>query len=282
MEKLLNNKVVQTFLVFHRKLKYDRVDVYTAQASFYMMMSAAPIIMLMFTLLKFTPLTEDMVMDTLGNIMNQNVMASVQDIVSSVYQGSTFTLISFAALSLLWVSGKGIMGMMNGLNNIYGLWEDRNFILRRLAASFYTVLMVVAFILAIAILMFGFRFQDYLCSLLPFLREHQKVMIYIQTLVALCMMSAIFTAMYVFLPNRKKRVVSQLPGAIFATLSWCVFSYFFSIYLGLAKNMSVIYGGLVTLVVMLLWLYSCMYLWFIGAEINAFLENRESFYLEKP
>ena len=41
--------------------------------------------------------------------------------------------------------------------------------------------------------------------------------------------------------------------------------------------MSVIYGGLVTLVVAMLWLYFCMYLWFIGAEINALLEDPESF-----
>ena len=38
-----------------------------------------------------------------------------------------------------------------------------------------------------------------------------------------------------------------------------------------------IYGGLLTLVVALLWLYICMYLWFIGAELNAYLENKEIF-----
>lgn len=277
VEKWKKKKAIRFVLSFWYKLKYDRIDVYTAQASFYIIMSIAPIIMLLFTLLKFTPLTQEMVMETLGTILNENIMETVQGVVASIYNGASVTLISFATVSLLWVAGKGILGMMNGLNNIYGLWENRNYLRRRVAASLYTVLMVAAFILAVAILMFGFRFQSYLSELFPVLLKYRKELIYFQTLVALCLLAVIFDALYVFLPNRRKKFLTQLPGAVFTTLSWCVFSYFFSIYLGIAKNSSVIYGGLVTLVVSLLWLYSCMYLWFIGAELNAYLENKESF-----
>lgn len=259
-----------------KKMKYDRIDVYAAQASFYTIMSAIPILMLMFTLLKFTPLTQEMVMEVLGRIVNEDIMSRVQEIVGNVYHGS-ITLVSFAAVSLFWVSGKGILGLMNGLNNIHRLKENRNYFLLRIRASAYTVLMVVAFILAAAILVFGFRFQSYLSGLFPLLEKYQDILIYLQTLIALCLLMLIFTALYVFLPNRVKTFVSQFPGAVFATLSWCIFSYFFSIYLSYAKNMSVIYGGLVTLVVLMLWLYSCMYLWFIGAEINAYMENPDSF-----
>ncbi len=266
-------KQINLILKFMKKMKYDRIDVYAAQASFYTIMSAIPILMLMFTLLKFTPLTQEMVMEVLGRIVNEDIMSRVQEIVGNVYHGS-ITLVSFAAVSLFWVSGKGILGLMNGLNNIHRLKENRNYFLLRIRASAYTVLMVVAFILAAAILVFGFRFQSYLSGLFPLLEKYQDILIYLQTLIALCLLMLIFTALYVFLPNRVKTFVSQFPGAVFATLSWCIFSYFFSIYLSYAKNMSVIYGGLVTLV---LWLYSCMYLWFIGAEINAYMENPDSF-----
>ena len=276
MNRWIEKKWVQVIINFKRRLKSDRLDVYSAQASFYLIMSAIPILMLLVTFLKFTPLTEDMVLDALAEIINQNMMNTVRDMISNVYDGSG-TLISFAAISALWVAGKGILGLMNGLNNIHQLKENRNYFFLRLRASLYTVLMVLAFIVAAAILVFGFRFQDYLCELMPFLLRYQKILIYMQTLIGLCLLDGIFTALYVFLPNRKKTFSSQAPGAVFATLSWCIFSYVFSIYLGYAKNMSVIYGGLVTLVVAMLWLYFCMYLWFIGAEINALLEDPESF-----
>lgn len=280
MSEWREKKFIKFLLNFQKKMKYDRIDVYAAQASFYIIMSLVPILMLMFTFLKFTPLTQEMVMETIGKMLNEDMMATVQEIVGNVYD-SSITLISFTAVSLLWVAGKGILGLMNGLNNIHRLKENRNYFMLRLRASVYTVLMVIAFILAIGILVFGFRFQAYISEVFSVLQRHQEAMIYTQTLIALCLLVLIFTALYVFLPNRTKTFISQFPGAVFATLSWCVFSYFFSIYLDYAKNMSVIYGGLMTLVVMMLWLYFCMYLWFIGAEINAYLEVPDSFLPEK-
>ena len=62
-------KQINLILKFMKKMKYDRIDVYAAQASFYTIMSAIPILMLMFTLLKFTPLTQEMVMEVLGRIV---------------------------------------------------------------------------------------------------------------------------------------------------------------------------------------------------------------------
>ncbi|MCD7765655.1 MAG: YihY/virulence factor BrkB family protein [Lachnospiraceae bacterium] len=88
--------------------------------------------------------------------------------------------------------------------------------------------------------------------------------------------------MYSYLPGRRMRFSSQLPGAIFASISWSIFSFIFSMYLDYSTNMSVIYGSLTTLVVVMLWLYVCMYLWFIGAEINHYLMAPELFSEDVP
>jgi len=275
-KKWNESKAVQFIIKFDKRMRYDKINVYAAQASFYLIMSVIPILMVMFTLLQYTPLSQEMVIDAVGKILNEDMLATVKEVVGNVYDGS-ITLISFVAVSLMWVAGKGIMGLMSGLNNIRGLEEDRNYLLLRARSSLYTIFLVIAFIVAMAILVFGFRFQEYLCELIPLLGRHQNLLIYIQTLLALCLLTLIFAALYVFLPNRRLRFLSQLPGAVFATLSWCAFSYFFSIYLDYAKNMSVIYGGLVTLVIMMLWLYICMYLWFMGAELNVYFEDPENF-----
>ena len=85
-----------------KKIDEDRVGVYSAQAAFYAVISFVPILLLMLTILKYTPLTEEMIMDTLAVFLNENMMDAVSSIVRSVYHGS-FTLVSFAALSLFWV-----------------------------------------------------------------------------------------------------------------------------------------------------------------------------------
>ena len=79
------------------------------------------------------------------------------------------------------------------------------------------------------------------------------------------------------MPNKKKTYKSQFPGAVFTPVTCAAFSYVFSIYLDHVANMSVLFGSLTTLVVVLLWLYSSMYLLFIGAEINHYIEDPKAF-----
>ena len=78
-----------------------------------------------------------------------------------------------------------------------------------------------------------------------------------------------FMLLYAFIPNIKLKVRDQFPGALFSAVSWNLFSWGFSIYVGTFNGLS-IYGSLSAIVVIMLWLYFCMYLLLIGAHINRF------------
>lgn len=49
-------------------------------------------------------------------------------------------------------------------------------------------------------------------------------------LVLLVMQTALFAAMFMFLPNRRNKFLPSLPGALLASLGWQLFSGFFSLY----------------------------------------------------
>ena len=254
----------------------DKLDVYSAQAAFYIIMAFIPMLMLMMIFLKFTPLTEDMILDTLAEIMDENVMDVVRSIVGNVYHGSVAVL-SIATFSMLWVASRGILGLANGLNSIHSVRENRNGVFLRLRAMLYTILLVATFILSFGVLVAGMRFRHYLSVLNPIFRIHNRTMRFFFTLFGLAMMTLIFDMLYVFLPNRRKNFRTQLPGAVFTMVSWGIFTWIFTIYLSLAQNLSIVYGGLMTLMVTMLWLYICLYLFFFGAEFNAWRENPDSF-----
>ena len=90
-----------------------------------------------------------------------------------------------------------------------------------------------------------------------------------------------FAVLYYVPPKPEDGVYPPAAGCVFTSVAWAVFSYVFSIYLEYASNMSVLYGSLTTLVVVMLWLYFCMYLLFIGAEINQYLSAPELFTLDR-
>ncbi len=261
---------------FIKKILSDRIPVYAAQAAYYVIMSAAPMLFLLLTFLKYTPLSEEMILETLSIILNEDLMDSVRAFLSGVYHGS-FRFVSFAALSLFWVAGSGVMGLTKGLNCIHSVKENRNYLILRARSSFYAVLLVVAFIIALGSMVFGIRSISFLSRIFPFFNPDEYMSSVLVTLIALIVLTWVFNALYVLLPNRRVRFFSQIYGAIFTTIAWCVFSLIFSIYLALAKNLSILYGGLITIVMTLLWLYICMWLFFLGGEINAWMENSDGF-----
>ena len=68
-------------------------------------------------------------------------------------------------------------------------------------------------------------------------------------------------------------MLNQFPGAIFATFGWSLFSFVYSIYISYFSNFSSTYGSLAAIVLIMLWLYICMNITLLGAEINVFLEK---------
>ena len=65
----------------------------------------------------------------------------------------------------------------------------------------------------------------------------------------------------------------QLPGAVFTACGWLLMSFVFSVYLDIFTGFTDMYGSLTTIILIMLWLYFCMYVILLGGELNALLEG---------
>ena len=92
-----------------------------------------------------------------------------------------------------------------------------------------------------------------------------------KSLLGFILLLAFFTLMYTFLPRRRVRLLHNLAGAAFSAAGWVLFSFFFSLFVDNFSNFS-LYGGLATLVILMFWLFFCMYILFLGAEVSMWLE----------
>ena len=75
---------------------------------------------------------------------------------------------------------------------------------------------------------------------------------------------------YNFIPRKKNKFVHHIPGATLASLGWVLISKIFSIYLIVFKDFSIMYGSLTTIILIMMWVYFCIYIIFLGAELNSF------------
>lgn len=255
-----------------KKIAGDHVSAYAAQSAFFMMLSLVPILLLLMTLVRYTPVTQANIIEVAYEIFPKTVSSTIISIINEVYN-QTGTAISVSILVAIWSAGKGVMAMSNGLNAIRGTQETRNYFVVRIRAGIYILLFLLAIILSLVLLGFGNSISLLINQHAPVLQYIFDFIIEIRTVVMILVLALFSTCIYQFLPNKRGKLKNQLPGAIFTAFGWTFASFLFSVYLDIFKGFSNMYGSLTTIVIIMLWLYFCMYVMLLGGEINDMLEE---------
>ena len=132
----------------------------------------------------------------------------------------------------------------------------------------------MAIILSLVVLVFGNSLHKVAVEYAPILTYVTEIILRLKGIVAIGILAVLFMVLYRFVPNRKVRLFRQAPGALFSAVCWYVFSIVFSLYVEYSPGLINMYGSLTTIVLVMLWLYFCMYIILIGAEINSYFEDQ--------
>ena len=131
--------------------------------------------------------------------------------------------------------------------------------------------------LSLVLSVFGNSLSVIVYEHIPFMSKVMNFIIRIRTCLTLVVLTFFWDLVYKFLPNRSNRgkttLQKQLPGAFFTASGWLLLSFFFSVYLDIFTGFTSMYGSFTTIILIMLWLYGCMYIILLGGEINAILEG---------
>lgn len=251
----------------------DHTGAYAAMSAFFFVLSLIPIILLLLTLVQYTSLTKVDVMSAVAQVMPESITGTMLAIVNQVYNQSV-AVIPITILVALWSAGRGVLSMTYGLNCIYNSRETRNYILLRIRATFYTVLFIVVIVLTLVVLGFGNSISLFVEKYIPIAAKVTNFMIEIRTVTAFIGLTLFSLSIYRFLPNRKEKIRTQIPGAVFTAVGWMGASFFISKYMEIFKGFEDMYGSLTTIVLVMLWLYFSMYIMLWGGKVNVYFQNR--------
>lgn len=264
--------IINHIKYFLDKLREDAVSAYAAQAAFFIIMSVFPFIMLILTLIQYLPVTAEMLMDIAKQVIPSAFNEYVISLIEEIYEQPSVTIISVTVVAAIWAASKSFLSIIRGCNSVYGIYETRNYIKLRLIASIYTLIFAVVIVVTLTVMVFGNTIVAALVSYLPMLKDRALLVISLRTAVGFGIMFVFFLILYIFVPNRKGKVIEEIPGAVLTSVGWISFSYLYSFYIDNFADFDT-YGSLTTIVFMMLWLYACMYMFFIGGEINVFLQE---------
>lgn len=265
-------KRVMNLRQFMNKCKEDKISAYAAQTAFFIMLSAIPFLMVFSSLLKYTPLTENIVLEIIQRVTPQYIAPFLISVVEEVYSRSV-GLISVTAVAAIWSASKGIHYMSDGFNSVNDLEETRNWFVLRFWAIVYTVVFLVAIVASLVVLVFGNALADMAAEHFPLLANAAELFSHLKGIIMFVVLTLFFDVIFKTLPNRKLTLKSQLPGAVICSVAWYLFSLGVSIYIDYFNGFSM-YGSLTTIALIMLWLYFCMYIMMLSAEINVVFGER--------
>lgn len=247
----------------------DEITVYAAQASFFIVLSFFPFIMILLTLIQLIPtISQADLLLVISRLFPQKVYPLVETIITDLYTTAPAAILSVTTVVTIWSASRGMMGIERGLNRIYDCKKRRNYVISRLISSGYTVVFIAVCIVSLGLMVFGSALQRLLLKYIPILNNIAPYLLSLRALIALAILIVFFMALYTYLPYERQKLKNQLPGALFSTAGWLVCSYGFSIYFNHFKRFSYMYGSLAAVVILMLWLYFCICILFLGAEVN--------------
>lgn len=256
------------------KCKRDNIGAYAAQTAFFLMMSLVPLIMFFITLIQYTPISEAMLLQWVHQYLPDYLEPVIITILDEVYSESV-GILSTTAVIAIWSASKGLHYLSDGLDEVNEVSEKRSWFALRIKAVFYTFIFLVSIVIFLVLLIFGRSLEELLVYYFPVIGNIVSKILDFRILIITPIM--ILTVMMAFhsLPDRKAvtghkiNFHNQLPGAVLCTVVWYLFSIGISIYVGYFNGFSM-YGSLTTIVLMMFWIYFCMYILLFCAEINKF------------
>lgn len=267
--KRIIKKMAEAVNNFMKAIKDDSISAYSAQAAFFIIISAFPLVMLLLTLLKYLPYFSDGTAMIEFDMLPKEINVFVTAMLNEIIEKSTGAVLSVTAVTTLWSASKGVYSIMQGLTSAYSIEEERSYFKMRFLSVVYTAILVVMLIAALGFLVFGNTIYQALITYLPIAAENIRIISRgIKWLLGFGVLVLMFVMLYIAMPNRKSTVLQELPGALVSAVGWIAFSYFYSFYIDNFSNYANVYGSLTAVVLLMLWLYFCMYIMLLGAEVN--------------
>ncbi len=269
----MRQSVFGMFRDFSVQMKKQNISAFAASTAFFLFLSLMPMLIVICAIIPFTPLTEQNLVAAITEVTPDAADLLAEGLIHEVYEKSA-GILSIAVLTTLWAAGKGVLALIRGLNAINDVDEERNYFFVRMVASFYTLIMLLILIVSLFIMVFGNALVGLVLTKVPQLQVLVSFIMNFRFVFVWMILTILFAMIYAYIPNIKLKFKKQLPGAMFSAIVWSTFSWGFSMYVGW-EQASGMYGSLSIVIIVMLWMYFCMYIIMLGAYLNRYFNQME-------
>ena len=256
-------------------MKKDHVSECSAECSYYTILSFIPFIILLITLIQYTNIAPQTLFEAISKIIPSSMNEMVLGIVQEAYSKSLGT-VSISIIFTIWGAGRGLFALTKGLQFVYHVdsEEKASYIYLRVKAIIETIIFIILIVVGLILLVFGNSLRGIIQAQFGGLKNYNIWSSILTGIGFILATFLIFILLYKYIPKNKVTFKSQIYGALFGAIALNAVSFVFSKYLDIFKGFSITYGSLTTLMLIMMWTYSCFYTVFLGAELNKLINRK--------
>jgi Predicted membrane protein len=238
------------------------------QLAFFLFLSLFPILSILVYLSGTFTVSTDIIIHFLEN----NIPSDISSLLIPYLMGKGISFGTiFSMIVGFIVASNGAHSIIVASNALYKI-DDSPYLQRRLKSIIMTIILILLFIILLVILAFGNTILNFIFSLGLFENIKGTIsMIFYIVKWSLAIFAVLFLlkVLYTMAPDKKIKSKYMNKGAIFTTLSFIVATTIYSFYVSNFSNYDLIYGGLSSIMMLVMFVYLLSYIFVIGIAINA-------------
>lgn len=212
--------------------------------------------------------------DSIINLIDDTIPNYIGNAIIDIISSKNYTLsIGLLNLVTLYASSKGMYAVVEASNNLYKV-SNRSITKDRLKSILILLLLVFSLLVLILIPVIGSKLLDFLSKYNIVTSNVINIYHILKWPFTFWVIFINVILIYMISPSVKLKVKDVMVGAFTTTILWMIFTIIFSYYLTYFTKYDVIYGGLSSVTILLIWIYFLSYILILGIVINTRKYNK--------
>lgn len=270
----MKNKIKIFFKTLYEIVNRPEMEVLPGHLAFYFMMMLIPLLTLLGSILT----NFELVSTSISQVIYGHLPSSIADIVISVSRQDVSSLSLWIILiPTLILASNGTYSMIITSNSVYKVRPKGNVILAYIKDRTKAFIMLVVLIFIFLFLILVPTLGNVIFKIIGNIVTNENVVnntYYILFKILKYPVTFLFVflsikVLYVMAPDTKIKMKDTNIGAFFTSFTWVVVTLGYSYYIQYFSSYETFYGGLSSLLFLMLWIYLLSYMFVLGIALNA-------------
>ncbi len=248
-------------------IQVPEMKILPGHIAFFLVLSIIPIITLIGFIASFFSISIESLVQVATNIVPEEIMNLLMPFITG--KGMDMNISVFMVIGFVLAS-NGPHAIIVACDTLYNE-KDKSYLHTRVKAFVLTILLMLLFFFCLVVLAFGNSILNMILQMDVLSHIHTQLywaFLFIKYPFAFILIYWMIKMLYTMAPSKKIPSKSVTKGALFTTIMWLIVTSIFSFYISHFGSYDIFYGGLSSIIVMMIWVYILSYVLVIGIAIN--------------